>query len=150
VPVTMRLIFFVLAMAFAAPAAHLSAAQVCEGCPVKKLRTTRIRDGKWRRDIALGKGISVQDAELIVRSVRRSTISDKADAREKKWPAIDAETLTQINVSEWVDVITSKPWSYVRQAGARYFDVIEYSGRITVVGLIDGRLERVESITIDP
>jgi hypothetical protein len=144
------LIFFVLAMAAAAPVAYSSGAQIVLG-PAEKLKTTRIRDGKWRRDIALGKGITVQDAALLVRSVRSRAISDNADAKSaKEWPAIDADKLTEINASEWIDIITSTPWSYVRQAGARYFDVIEYSGRINVVGLIDGRLKRVGSIVIDP
>ena len=144
------LICFVLAMAFFAPLANVSAAQVCVGCPVEKLKTTRIRDAKWHRDIALGSGITIQDAEVIVRSARRNAIGDRADAKAKDWPAVDAEKITQINTSEWVVVIASAPWLYVPQVGARYFDVIDRSGRINVVGLIEGRLERVGSILVDP
>jgi hypothetical protein len=32
----------------------------------------------------------------------------------------------------------------------RYFDVIERSGRINMIGLSDGRRERVGSILVDP
>jgi hypothetical protein len=63
---------------------------------------------------------------------------------------LDVQKLTQINRSERVVVIEDRPWAYVRQPGARYFDVIERSGRIHVVGLIDGRLQRVASIIVDP
>jgi hypothetical protein len=111
------------------------------------LKTTPIRDGQFQVKIALGSGVRVQDAELIVRSARRSFISD---IEVNVWPAIDAQKLTQINASEWVLVIEGPPWSYVRQPGARYFDVIERSGRINMIGLSDGRRERVGSILVDP
>ena len=141
------LILVLLAIAFATADVQLTAAQVCVGCPVKKLKTTRIRDGRWHSDIALGRGVTVQDAELIVRSARRDMISD---AKPSEWRAIETEKVTQVNASEWIVVVASAPWSVVPDAGARYFDVIERSGRINVVGLKDGRLERVASITIDP
>ena len=147
--VTKLLIFFVFAMAFFTPRAHVGA-QVCVGCPVEKLKTTRIRDAKWHRDMALGKGITIRDAELIVRSARRNAISDRADAKAKGWPAIDAWKITQINASEWVVVLASEPWVYVPQVDARYFDVIDRAGRINIIGLIEGRLERVASIVIEP
>lgn len=39
-------VLLLLALTFAASDVGLRAMQVCEGCPVKKLKTTRIRDGK--------------------------------------------------------------------------------------------------------
>ena len=145
-----RVILFALAMVFVvASAAELRGTQICEGCPVKKLKTTRLRDGKWQTNVALGAGVTVQDAELIVRAARRNIINDMHPEGEK-WPAIDAQKLTEINNSEWIVAIVDPPWSVVRQPGARYFDVVDRSGRINVVAVINGRLDRVASITVDP
>ena len=143
-------LFLVSALAVAASGVELRGIQVCEGCPVKKLKTTRISDGKWQTKIVLGAGVTVQDAELIVGAVRRKTLSDIDDPAAQGWPAIDAQKLTQINQSEWIAVIEDPPWSFVRRPGAQYFDVIERSGRIHVIGRIAGRLERVASTIVDP
>ena len=143
-------VVLVLALTLWAPGIELKATQICEGCPVKKLKTTRVRDGKWQTKIAMGAGVTIHDAELIVRAARRTTITNIDDPDAQGWPEIDANKLTQINQSDWVLVIENPPWLFVRQPDTRYFDVIDRSGRINVVGLSNGRLERVYSITIHP
>ena len=145
-----RVFLVLLAFALTIAPSEMHGAQICQGCQVKKLKTTRIRDGAWQTKIALGTGVTVQDAEMIVQAVRRKTISDIDHPDAQGWPAIDAQQLTQINESEWVAIIESPPRSFVRRTGAHYFDVIERSGRIHVVGRIDRRLERVASTIVDP
>jgi hypothetical protein len=104
----------------------------CEG-------NTRITDGDWHRDLFLPPRVSVSEATLIIRAIRRSDVLNR-QARATEGPMAGIATpMPRIDA----DQVTSIHPDHRAQPGARAYRVETgcMSGKSYRIVIVDGKLE---------
>jgi hypothetical protein len=96
----------------------------------------RVRDGDWHVDVHLGAGVPYDDAEIIIRAIRRGELPDErppAD-RARSLPRIDAGAVTLIERPHQGMGTPAPPREYGVRTG-------EGGGDSLLIRIVDGRVE---------